>query len=372
MSTATYRPTSDSSVLLIPFGSGSGNYGRVNEVSEDVTNGVYDPVGYTRIDVYGFGLSNLGTINSITVYARCACDTGGTTGTVRLINNNGTAYYSGYNTLTSTDSTYSYTFTTNLAWTNIFGLELNSQAGKISYTSYCYQFWIVVDYTPAIPTVTTQTATVVTSYDFTGNGNITNLNGSTVTIRGFCYKVGTTGDPTISDSIVSETSGGFSTGAYSLDVGSLSESTSYRVAAFATSSGGTGYGSTVQVVTYSAVPTVTTQAATSVGATDFTGNGTIISDGGYATTLRGVCYILGTSGNPTIYDNVVSESGAFSPGAYTENVHGLTPLDSYMVSAYAINSAGVGYGSPVQVNMLVSNPFQQYQIYNYISPILAQ
>jgi hypothetical protein len=187
MSTQTYRPTSDSSVTLTQFGSGTGNYGRVNEVSEDVTNGVYNFTTLAKIDLYGFSMSNLGTLNSITVYAQCACDTyDAGTPTVRLVNHNGsTNYFSGSNTLTTSDTLYSYSFTTNLAWTNTLGIELaGANSGKLSANVYGYQVWIVVSYTAAGWTHIAKWNGVATSTIKTINGvvvaNIKSINGVAV------------------------------------------------------------------------------------------------------------------------------------------------------------------------------------------------
>lgn len=96
------------------------------------------------------------------------------------------------------------------------------------------------------PTVTTQAATSITSNSCTGNGNITATGGANATRRGFAYKVGTTGDPTISDSIVYD-DGDFGTGAFTKTIAPLKLGTHYRVAAYATNSAGTSYGSTVEV-----------------------------------------------------------------------------------------------------------------------------
>lgn len=68
-----------------------------------------------------------------------------------------------------------------------------------------------------LPTVTTQDATDVTKDSFTANGNITALGGVNATRRGFCYKQGTSGDPSISDPTIYE-DGDFSTGAYNLPI----------------------------------------------------------------------------------------------------------------------------------------------------------
>lgn len=95
-------------------------------------------------------------------------------------------------------------------------------------------------------------------------------------------------------------------------------------------------------------PTVTTQAASAVLIGGMTGNGNITSNGGAAVTRRGFCYKAGTSGDPTTADSVAYDDGSFSPGAYTKALSGLTKNTSYRVRAYAINSAGTGYGTTLQ------------------------
>ena len=107
-----------------------------------------------------------------------------------------------------------------------------------------YSPQLVITYT-GDPTVTTQAASNVLPTSMTGNGNITSIGGATPTRRGFVYMVGTSGDPTTSNSVVYE-DGSFGTGAYTLSITSLSELTSYRVRAYAVNSVGTSYGPTVQ------------------------------------------------------------------------------------------------------------------------------
>jgi hypothetical protein len=120
-------------------------------------------------------------------------------------------------------------------------------AGSQSYTPYAgYQGSFYATGTTA-EEVTTQTPTNIVWCGALGNGNIINIGGSALTAKGFCYKVGTSGDPTISDSKVSTT--GSSTGAYTVTIGPLEASTSYRVRAYATNDEGTFYGDTVQIAT---------------------------------------------------------------------------------------------------------------------------
>ena len=98
------------------------------------------------------------------------------------------------------------------------------------------------------PTVTTQACTEVTSSSATGNGNITATGGVNCTRQGVCYKTGTTGDPTVTDT-TAYTDGSYGTGAYTIPIPSLSSNTSYRVRAYATNTYGTAYGDTVQILT---------------------------------------------------------------------------------------------------------------------------
>jgi hypothetical protein len=99
-------------------------------------------------------------------------------------------------------------------------------------------------------------------------------------------------------------------------------------------------------------PTVTTQSATNIATTSCTGNGNITATGGANCTRRGFCYKVGTSGDPTTSDSVAYDDGSFGTGAFTKIISGLTPNTSYRVRAYAVNSAGTGYGTTVQVTTL--------------------
>lgn len=111
------------------------------------------------------------------------------------------------------------------------------------------------------PSVSTSACTNIAQESVTGNGNITNIGSATPTRRGFCYMVGTSGDPTTSDSVTYE-DGSFGTGTYSLSITGLTAGTSYRVRAYAVNSKGTGYGTTVQTAT--SPPTVTYTKANNV------------------------------------------------------------------------------------------------------------
>jgi len=205
------------------------------------------------------------------------------------------------------------------------------------------------------PTVTTQAVSSVATTSVTGNGNITATGGANPTVRGFCYKEGTSGDPTTADDEVHDT-GDYGTGAFSKSIPSLTKNTGYRVRAYATNSTGTSYGVTVQATTLSDPPTVTTQAVTNVAETTATGNGNITATGGVNATRRGFCYKVGTSGDPTTGDNEVHDTGDYGTGSFSKSIPGLSNYTSYRVRAYAINSAGTSYGATVQTKTLTAIP----------------
>ena len=133
------------------------------------------------------------------------------------------------------DLSYS-TATGGATWNAIDSIDSGNNTGWIFSTS------------TVAPTVTTQSATNVAQTSCTGNGNITDTGGENATCRGFCYKVGTSGDPTTSDS-VAYNDGSFGTGAYTKSITGLSANTSYRIRAYAVNSAGTSYGTTVSVKT---------------------------------------------------------------------------------------------------------------------------
>jgi hypothetical protein len=116
------------------------------------------------------------------------------------------------------------------------------------------------------PAVTTNTCASVTYNSADGSGNITSTGGYTVTRRGFCYKSGTSGDPTTSDSTVYD-DGSYGTGTYSKALTGLSAEGSYRVRAYIVANSTTYYGSTVQLTLTDIPPTVAlnTPADTATG-----------------------------------------------------------------------------------------------------------
>jgi len=96
-------------------------------------------------------------------------------------------------------------------------------------------------------------------------------------------------------------------------------------------------------------PTITTQSCTNITTNSATGNGNITDTGYENATTRGFCYMEGTSGDPTTANSKVYDTGSFGTGAFSKGISGLSPGTGYRVRAYAINSAGTGYGATVQL-----------------------
>ena len=94
-------------------------------------------------------------------------------------------------------------------------------------------------------------------------------------------------------------------------------------------------------------PTVTTNStATSTTTTSITCGGTVTNAGGAATT-RGICYMEGTTGDPTTSNTCVAASGTTTSNNSTFSVtlNSLSAGTSYRCRAYATNSEGTGYGT---------------------------
>jgi hypothetical protein len=107
-----------------------------------------------------------------------------------------------------------------------------------------------------VPYMTTSAATSVSTTSATGNGSISQINGSNVTVRGFVWSASNSTPTTSSNDGIVNASGtwtGFSS--YNMSMTGLSPGTFYYYRSYATNSTGTGYGS-VQTFTTPDVPTI--------------------------------------------------------------------------------------------------------------------
>ena len=188
--------------------------------------------------------------------------------------------------------------------------------------------------TTVLPTVTTNSASSITSTGATLGGNITADGGASITARGIAY--GTSSNPT------SGVSSGSGTGAFSQSISGLTPGTRYYARAYATNSVGTAYGPQIEFTTQSYIPpTVLTGNTTSIGKTSATFNGNVIDTGGQSVT-RGFQYSTNSSFSEATTRTL---SGTQGTGNFSYNETNLSGSTRYYVRAWAENTGGRTYGS---------------------------
>jgi hypothetical protein len=240
-------------------------------------------------------------------------------------------------------------------------------AGLSPATTYYYcaiaqnalgtNFGAVVPFTTqGPPSVTTGTATVITTNSATLNGSA-NPNGISATgwfryapsSPGTCNDVFGTRVPFI---------GGTSLGSgnapvpFSEALLGLNPGTTYYVCAIAQNSSGMSFGSVVSFVTAGGAPSVTTGPASGISSTAATLNGTAnpnsFSTSGwfrYSTADPGTCNDTFGTRAPAAGGSALG--GGSSPVAYAHSIGGLVNGTTYFVCAIANNSFGTTFGSVV-------------------------
>jgi len=185
---------------------------------------------------------------------------------------------------------------------------------------------------PAIPTVTTS-VTAGSGISFTANGNITATGGINATVEGFAWGI----DTTYSLGTTS-TSGSFGVSSFSTGTTTLSCNTAYHVRAFATNTGGTGYGSDQTITTgICTKPTLATPTTSSITTTSATLSGNMTADGNAPSTVEGFNW-----GTDVSYGQQASSNGTFGTGLFLQTLGGLTCGTTYHYQAFATNYAGQG------------------------------
>ncbi len=105
---------------------------------------------------------------------------------------------------------------------------------------------------------------------------------------------------------------------------------------------------------------VQTSQVTNVKSSTATAGGMVVSDGNSTITERGVCW--GKQSNPTI-DNYHKSAGS-GIGSFTCDITGLDVSTTYYLRAYALNGAGISYGS--EVNFRTTGGGGTYNGHDYV------
>ncbi|MDR2009328.1 MAG: fibrobacter succinogenes major paralogous domain-containing protein [Bacteroidales bacterium] len=101
-------------------------------------------------------------------------------------------------------------------------------------------------------------------------------------------------------------------------------------------------------------PTVTTTAITGITLTSAESGGSISDDGGSPVTARGICWNTDSTRLPTLEHNKTSDGSG--TGSFRSIMLNLKENTTYYVRAYAINSAGRGYGNVISFTTLKLPP----------------
>ncbi|MES3005317.1 MAG: FG-GAP-like repeat-containing protein [Patescibacteria group bacterium] len=121
--------------------------------------------------------------------------------------------------------------------------------------------------------------------------------------------------------------------------------TTYYFRAYAINPAGTSLGSIDSFLTRPCVATVLTTAESNLSTTTVALNGNISSTGGSNATVRGFEYGTSFLFSTVIATTTDTVGQPFSTGVFSVDITGLTCNTLYYSRAYAINAAGIAYGS---------------------------
>jgi len=199
------------------------------------------------------------------------------------------------------------------------------------------------------PKLSTIQMSNITSDGATFDGFVV-ASGSGFTERGICYNTATA--PTVANKKAIYT-GTSKSATFTVSLTGLTYATKYFARAYATNAEGvTIYGEEFNFTTAPIVPELNTAAITEITGNTATGGGIVMVTGGAAVTKQGICW--STNRTPTVADNKTENGNASGP--YVSALTNLKGSTYYYVRAYAINSAGTGYGPEVSFQTLVDKP----------------
>lgn len=219
---------------------------------------------------------------------------------------------------------------------------------------YDYKTLVLFDKndTNYLPQVTTGEASNIMAYTATVNGTVSSSGGSSLMERGICYATHQT--PTITDENVNA---GSEIGSFDCNLLNLQINTTYYYRAYATNSIGISYGEQKSFTTANGQASVVTTTPTKTGTTVVTG-GTVVNDGGYPVTARGVCYGLTPYPDLSAAHNHTTDGAG--NGSYSSTFE-MSATGVYYVRAYATNANGTSYGE----QMTIAHPYNDLPTFTY-------
>ena len=185
-----------------------------------------------------------------------------------------------------------------------------------------------------LPTVTTRSATNISTTAAQLNGTVTEHPDYPVTERGFLFA---DNDQLTDAASYATGSGG---GNFQYTVSNLQVANRYYFRTYALTAIGITYGNLLVFYTQAEMPVVHTDSVTEVKASRATCSGVVTYDGGAMVIAKGVCW--STSPNPSVSDNHTNDIS--NTEAFTSHITDLAASTTYYVRAYATNIIGTAYG----------------------------
>lgn len=341
-------------------GSGTNNF---STTMSNLTNNTFYQVKSFAINAFGTSYSTIKTFTTLTAVApyittssfvsnlsTTSVTCSGTligTGGANIVRK-GICYSSSNSTPTTSDNqSYTNDGSTGTYYQNLTGLVDDT---TYYYRAFAYGSGTPVGYgdvysfttlnIPDAPTVTTDSYSIINYSSVNGTGTVTSDRGSAILERGLVYA--TNSNPYIGNGLVAISSG--TVGQFTVNMGSLTQGTTYWFRTYAINSVGTTYGNVLSFTTPSAaIPSVYTSSnVQSIGETSATVFGEITAENGASVTSRG--FVYSTNQNPTFENANVWTSGS-GLGSFSVNLTGLNPNTTYYFKAYGTNGVGRGYGS---------------------------